>query len=521
MEKIKIILVDDELPARSTIKAYLEYSDTYEIVADFTNARAALDWLRKNQVDLMLCDMQMPGIDGVELMRSVHIIDEYLPVIAISGYDDFDYVRGSLVNGAANYLLKHELTKEKLLEALDQVREKYRIVPIETELQRRKGYCFSGNEEFSAEKIRELSGQGKIDFYCSNVVPVAISPDYQLQAGVNPEEYKHDICKIIIDMLGQILGDKYPYIVYEMKNHHLVLMCSFVDERSMLSMINMQTNLVGRLQRQIIRMLGLTVTMITGEVHGNIESAVSEVLQMEALLADKLYLGGNRISSFAVTKGISYDNGRLPENLRGQFVFEIENGMESCLDTAGEMLEYMKQKRFSGKRVYESCREILEKLRGPGLLEEEEEKGFAELMREYEEYEQFRNLVLEAIHKALRDSRQKRTEPYSEPVGRVMEYVRENLAEDISLEKCAQLVGSSYAYLSREFKKETGMRFVEFLNRQRVKKAKSLLIRGDYSMKQIVERSGFRNYNYFFKVFKEMEGVTPSEFIQTGSKIYQ
>ena len=251
------------------------------------------------------------------LSVSVHIIDEYLPVIAISGYDDFDYVRGSLVNGAANYLLKHELTKEKLLEAFDQVREKYRIVPIETELQRRKGYCFSGNEEFSAEKIRELSGRGKIDFYCSNVVPVAISPDYQLQVGVNPGEYKHDICKIIIDMLGQILGDKYPYIVYEMKNYHLVLMCSFVDERSMLSMINVQTNLVGRLQRQIIRMLGLTVTMITGEVHGNIESAASEAVQMEALLADKLYLGGNRISSFAVTKGISYDNGRLPENLRG------------------------------------------------------------------------------------------------------------------------------------------------------------------------------------------------------------
>ena len=111
------------------------------------------------------------------------------------------------------------------------------------------------------------------------------------------------------------------------------------------------------------------------------------------------------------------------------------------------MLEYMKQKRFARKR-------------------------------EYEEYEQFRNLVLEAIHKALRDSRQKRTEPYSEPVGCVMEYVMENLAEDISLEKCVQLVGSSYAYLSREFKKETGMRFVEFLNRQRVKKAKSLLIRG-------------------------------------------
>lgn len=75
-----------------------------------------------------------------------------------------------------------------------------------------------------------------------------------------------------------------------------------------------------------------------------------------------------------------------------------------------------------------------------------------------------------------------------------------------------EAVGSSYSYLSREFKKETGMRFVEYLNRLRVTKAKSLLLAHDLSMKEIVERTGFRNYNYFFKVFKEFEGMTPSEF---------
>lgn len=145
-------------------------------------------------------------------------------------------------------------------------------------------------------------------------------------------------------------------------------------------------------------------------------------------------------------------------------------------------------------------------------MEEGERQELLERMKEYEEYEQFRNSILEVLHRNIQNNRQRRKQQYSEAVGQVVEYVRKNLAEDISLEKCAELAGSSYAYLSREFKKETGMRFVEFLNRQRVNKAKSLLIRKDYSMKQIVELSGFRNYNYFFKVFKEMEGVTPSEF---------
>ena len=90
MNRIRILIVDDELTSRNTIKKLLEGSEIYEVAGDFSNGKMALDWLRQNTADIMLCDMQMPGIDGVELMRSVHIINEYLPIIAIRGFDDFD-----------------------------------------------------------------------------------------------------------------------------------------------------------------------------------------------------------------------------------------------------------------------------------------------------------------------------------------------------------------------------------------------------------------------------------------------
>lgn len=77
MEKIQLVLVDDELSSRNTIKKYLEENDTYEIIADFQNGKTALDWLRKNSVDILLCDMQMPEMNGVELMRNVHMITSY------------------------------------------------------------------------------------------------------------------------------------------------------------------------------------------------------------------------------------------------------------------------------------------------------------------------------------------------------------------------------------------------------------------------------------------------------------
>ena len=73
MEKIQLVLVDDELSSRNTIKKYLEENDIYEIIADFKNGKTALDWLRKNSVDILLCDMQMPEMNGVESVSYTHL----------------------------------------------------------------------------------------------------------------------------------------------------------------------------------------------------------------------------------------------------------------------------------------------------------------------------------------------------------------------------------------------------------------------------------------------------------------
>ena len=90
MSKIKLILVDDELISRNTIKNFLKDNISYEVVADFSDGKSALAWMRENDADILICDMQMPEITGVELMRLVHLVNEFMPVIAISGFDNFD-----------------------------------------------------------------------------------------------------------------------------------------------------------------------------------------------------------------------------------------------------------------------------------------------------------------------------------------------------------------------------------------------------------------------------------------------
>ena len=305
MEKIKLAIIDDELLSRNMIKKLIQDNEQYEVAADFADGKSAVNWLRYNEIDILLCDMQMPEMNGVDLLRIIHVIHEYLPVIVISGFDNFDYVRGSLVNGAANYLLKHELTKESLLQVLEQVREKYHIEPQERAVCRRTGYCIYDKGEFTKEGIEKLIQDQKIQFGGGNYASLVISPDYRFSERMNPEEFRKDVCSTIIDILSQILGTEYPFIICQTKKFHLLVLLCFQEVKSTLYMMNIMKKLVTRLQKQIIRILDLTCTIGMGIVHTGLEKALMEADEMDDILEDKLYLGGNRLLSSPIMKKIA------------------------------------------------------------------------------------------------------------------------------------------------------------------------------------------------------------------------
>lgn len=508
MEKIKLAIVDDELISRNMMKRLLQDNERYEVVADFADGKSAVSWLRNNEIDILLCDMQMPEINGVDLLRMVHVLQEYLPVIVISSFDDFDYVRGSLVNGAANYLLKHELTKERLLEVLDQVQEKYHIVAQEKAVCRRTGYCIYDEADFTAESIGRLVREERIQFGGGSLAPIAVSPDYHFPEKANPKEYMKDVCDTIMDILAQILGKEYPYIVCRTKRFHLLVLVCFEKVNSTLYMIQILKNLTARLQKHMLRILDLTSTIAVGSASVRLEGAVSEAERMDEVLEDKLYLGGNRMFSMAVSRKMEYGSREVPSALWKQLTFEQENRGVAELSTLNEFFDFMEKERMPREKVLKNCLNLMR------LFAWEDTPEYGKLvgrLKDYEIFEHLRGDIMDFMN-GKRLEKQKEQYQYSPAINQLLEFMGENYQEDISLEACAEHMGSSYTHLSRAFKQETGMRFVEYLNELRLDRAKGLLIRGELPMKEIAWQAGFRNYNYFFKVFKESTGMTPGEF---------
>ena len=97
-------------------------------------------------------------------------------------------------------------------------------------------------------------------------------------------------------------------------------------------------------------------------------------------------------------------------------------------------------------------------------------------------------------------------------IDRAKEYINENFRRDISLDDVSREVDISPYYFSKLFKQETGKNFIEYLTEIRLKNARELLQDSRLSIKEICAQSGYSDPNYFSRIFKKYEGVTPSEF---------
>ena len=132
----KILIIDDEIIMRQGIKYLLDWEkEGFQIAGEASGGREGLELVEELQPHIILCDMVMSGMDGVEFTEIVKKKYPNIQIIILSGYDNFEYVRSSLMNGASDYILKPMLKPETLLETLRRTAKKipgFRFAPGKT-----------------------------------------------------------------------------------------------------------------------------------------------------------------------------------------------------------------------------------------------------------------------------------------------------------------------------------------------------------------------------------------------------
>ena len=117
MEKIRIMLADDHPVARAGIRKFLNKATDIEVIAEASDGNQALELAKKLVPDVLLLDIELPGLKGVEVARELQSIASPVKILVLSTYDDKQFIFGLLGNGAAGYLTKEEVP-ETIVEAV-------------------------------------------------------------------------------------------------------------------------------------------------------------------------------------------------------------------------------------------------------------------------------------------------------------------------------------------------------------------------------------------------------------------
>ncbi|MBQ8639180.1 MAG: response regulator [Lachnospiraceae bacterium] len=162
----RVLIVDDEKVERSGIRFLLKQLGTAFEIEEFPNGKAAWDWLSTQKADILLTDVKMPFMDGMELIRLAHGKDPEMKIVIFSGYGEFEYARTAMKYHVESYILKpvdpqeFEQTMRNVLNELDQRKQepaKGEPVPGHSEIDTVKQYiCQNYEKDLSIEKLAQL-----------------------------------------------------------------------------------------------------------------------------------------------------------------------------------------------------------------------------------------------------------------------------------------------------------------------------------------------------------------------------
>lgn len=518
---LKVLLVDDEpfiLQGMSVIIDW--YAQGFEIVGKVSNAFEALELLRKEKIDLVIADIKMPEMTGLELLqkvRSEKISDAYF--VILSGYNDFDYARTALQNDCLDYMLK-PIAQNELLKVLGKVREK-----CEINSKRQKDNVMMEREAFAG-----------------NMIPIC-------HGRFRPEN---------IDYVKKYLegGDdnSFRYISVELDGERKEIKCLTGKEKKMLQKELYQKCILLFPGREYLCILDATVREEIYNVGIIYTEAIlrgtKEITEQEYLEELKKNLKSSVDFPIRILVGSKVDRiEAISDSGRSVMMAHSLRGFDTGEQSGRNLSEHLMDKQLADALIRavklndkEGIRSGYEAL-SEGIRKREMDEHMVNMMINYLMFE-FLHLALEQdenvdrqevsqfIHAGVAELANKtdkdnmlrklsefgdylmqlRSHQSSEILGQIAEDIRMNYRENLTLKDLGKKYFINSAYLGQTFKKQYGESFKDYLNRVRIEEAEKLLLYSDKKIYEIAEEVGYKDLDYFINKFIALKGCTPAKF---------
>ncbi len=529
---LKIFLVEDEFVVREGIKRNIDWqANGYEFCGEAGDGELAFPMIQKLKPDIVITDIKMPFMDGLELSRLIKKECPWIEIIILTGFEEFEYAKEAISIGVAKYLLKPISGAELLKEIEDiavkienkrkesEIREKY-LKEMEENFQKERKELFqhlvTGSKTMT--ELLEIAEHLKLDLSALWYNVVLMKPQFTNDA---PDEYSNRMIEME-KKLEELVNEEHMLVFdRNLEGKAIVFKADSKEELE-----EVQKEYISRIEEVLkederIRYFGGIGTPVNRlrELPASFERA-SHAFAQRYLIRENRILDGGAIEQNLYADNEEFDihnidpkemqNDRIREFLKLGNKEEAGYFVEEFFKRQGaSALKSTMFRQYIVMDVYFCVAAFLEELQ----ISREELSSFdvnAEMLQSKESAVQY---VTEIIKKAVELREKTASNRYGSIVEQVKKYIEEHYEEEeLSLNLLASYVNFSPNHLSMIFSQQTGQTFIKYLTDFRMNKAKELLKGTGKRSSEISLEVGYKDPHYFSYLFKKTQGMTPTQY---------
>lgn len=532
----RVLLVDDEILVRDAIRKRIDWEGLgYELAGDCQNGKEAIEFVKEHPVDVVLTDICMPYVDGMELSHFLHDNYPEILIVIFSGFGEFEYAKKAIQYNVSEYLLK-PVTAVELSEVLSNMRKKLesarkeeqkirRLTKVSKEYQKNeqmiRSQAISSLVTYSkdmGECIRNLEGMG-IFLDATDYRVAVLSIDLYSELHEQNLEQRQEsalMAFVVYNISDEIVSNYDAGIAYQESNNKTGILFKTNRPREFFGTVK---KICGEIQEKVYETMKLEISIAVGpyvkktdELHFSYDRA-NEALSYRYLLGGNLLLDLESDAKFENDISLYIELTQLSEAVRKNQKREVERILKIIHDKIMESRVNKSRACLYMQQVIRTLSELVEKVHPDPRRIQEERNQLLGKISEKKTFEKAFDVVECYANGACDYLKMENSSSGKRQAMEAVEYIKENYADpDLNLNGICAHLGISTSHFSSIFKEETGETFMEFLIRIRMEKAKELLEHTSLKNYEIAERVGFADPHYFGISFKKMTGKTPTEY---------
>ena len=523
----KIIIADDEINILEGIKTSIDWEELgIQVIGTATNGIAAYELVKELKPDILMTDIQMPGLNGLELIDKLKKACKDMKIIIISAHQDFSYAKRAIELGVTTYItkpLKKKIIIEEVLKIKSQIKknkdEEAKVAKLQT-------ICCESMPTLNEYYLNQLI-MGNIQV-CEKVNELPFMKEFIEQKGYFGTivlRYKRASLRALLSKqirieVDNIFSEFYLNVLFESYKEEIVI----IFYHSSVDYIKENLN------RQMEAVIGL----LEGKYNIKVQVGLGNIY--ESFLNIK-------ISYYEAVEALSYRVNNIQKNIfnimdmnssKNYFIYNQE--LNPLLDEFKENLTrrnflcikesvQLINDKISSKesisynvihRIYCQLVSILLKTVDEMKIHLEQvvstHKNLYEVIFSMENLEDLTDWFIDIVKRFCNVQYKQHEKNENSIINMAIVYIYENYNKDISLNEVADYVSLNSSYFSRLFKAEAGVPFVEYVKNIKMTMAKKLLRESNDKIYTICEKVGYSSVQYFTNLFKNKVGMTPREY---------